>query len=108
LKSGRYINEAGEYSDKTFADEHYYEFGIFKLGDDPVGKQKVVLCRNLGNRYNPNDHNAKNKYELFCMGLQSVTYQYLTKKEIENPDTLIEYIETVMEKTEEFYKHKTK
>jgi len=106
LKSGRYINEAGDYGDTTFEDEQYYQFGIYKLGDDPVGQQVVVLQRTTGDRYNPNDHKSKDKYELFCMGLQSCTYQYLTKQEIENPDTLIGYIEMVMEKTEEFFKNK--
>ena len=101
LKSGRYICEAGEYGD-----EYYYQFGIYKLGEDPVGKQMVVLQRTTGNKYNPNDYQAKGKYELFCMGLQSCTYRYVTKSEIQNPDTLIECIETVMERTEEFYKNK--
>jgi hypothetical protein len=106
LKSGRYINEAGEYGDTTFEDGEYYQFGVYKLGDDIVGQQTVVLQRTTGNRFNPSDHNAIDKYELFCMGLQSCTYQYLTKQEIENPDTLIGYIEMVMESTEEFYKNK--
>jgi len=106
LKSGRYICDAGEYGDKIFGNEHYYQFVIYKLGDDPVGKQTVVLQRTTGNKYAPNDHNSIGKYELFCMGLQSCTYQYLTKQEIENPNTLIDYIEKVMHKTEEFYKQK--
>jgi len=106
LKSGRYICEAGDYMEDSFGGEQYYQFCIYKLGDDPVGKQTVVLQRTTGNTYAPNDHKSKDKYELFCMGLQSCTYQYLTKKEIENPDTLIGYIEMVMEKTEEFFKNK--
>ena len=106
LKSGRYICDAGEYGDTTFGDEQYYQFGIYKLGDDMVGMQMVVLERTAGNKYNPSDHSVKSKYQLFCMGLQSCTYQYLTKKEIENPDTLIGCIEMVMERTEEFYKNK--
>jgi hypothetical protein len=106
LKSGRYICEAGEYMDHIFRGEDYYQFCIYKLGDDPVGKQTVVLQRTTGNKYAPNDHNTKGKYELFCMGLQSCTYSYLTKQEIETPDTLIEYIETVMTRTEEFFKNK--
>ena len=106
LKSGRYVCEAGEYGDTTFGDEQYYQFGIYKLGDDPVGKQTVVLSRITGNRYNPSDHNAVGKYELFCMGLQSCTHRYLTKQEIENPNTLVGCIEMVMESTEEFYKNK--
>lgn len=108
LQSGRYICDAGEYGDTLTGDDYYYQFGVYKLGDDSVGKQMVVLDRTAGNKYNPSDHSAKSKYQLFCMGLQSVTYQYLTKKEIENPDTLIGYIEMVMAKTEEFYKHKIK
>jgi hypothetical protein len=106
LKSGRYVCEAGVYAEHTFSGEQYYQFGIYKLGDDPVGKQTVVLSRITGNRYNPSDHTAVGKYELFCMGLQSCTYRYLTKQEIENPNTLIGHIEMVMESTEEFYKNK--
>jgi hypothetical protein len=106
LKSGRYICEAGEYGDTTFEDGEYYQFVIYKLGDDPVGKQTVVLQRTTGNKYAPNDHNSIGKYELFCMGLQSCTYRYLTKQEIQNPDTLIECIEMVMTRTEEFFKNK--
>jgi len=106
LKSGRYICEAGDYIESNYLHDEYYQFVIYKLGDDPVGKQTVVLQRTTGNKYAPNDHKSKDKYELFCMGLQSCTYQYLTKKEIQNPDTLIGYIEMVMERTEQFYKHK--
>lgn len=106
LKSGRYICEAGEYMDHIFRGEDYYQFCIYKLGDDPVGKQTVVLQRTTGNTYAPNDSECMGKYELFCMGLQSCTYSYLTKQEIENPDTLIECIEMVMDKTEEFFKNK--
>ena len=106
LKSGRYICDAAEYGDRIIGDDYYYQFGVYKLGDDPIGKQMVVLERTTGNKYNPNDHSAKGKYQLFCMGLQSCTYRYLTKQEIQNPDTLIECIETVMARTEEFYKNK--
>lgn len=104
LKTGRFICEAGDYNSSPFGTEGYYKFNV--AGPDPVGQQMIVLQRTTGNMYNPNDYKAKGKYELFCMGLQSITHRYLTKQEIENPNTLIGHIEMVMESTEEFYKNK--
>ena len=106
LKSGRAICDAGDYNDSTFGPDVYYEFIVDEFGENICGKQTIVLHRKPGNQYRPNDYNVIDKYELFCMGLQSYTNQYLTKLEIENPNKLIECIETVMDRTESFYKYK--
>jgi len=110
LPNGRWISEAGDYNtDAAIETDKYYYFLIH--GDKNKdgqwdGEQTVVLRKFTGNQYSPNDPEAKGKYELFNMGLQVATNQYLTKSEINNPLLLIECIEAVINKTKQFFNNK--
>lgn len=110
LPNGRWISEAGVYGDIGHREhDNYYKFLIY--GDtynhrEFDGEHVVVLRRFTGNQYAPNDTNADGKHELFCMGLQNYTSQYLLKSEIQNMNELIECIDVVINKTKEFYKNK--
>lgn len=109
LPNGRWISEAGEYDDYSHMDAHnYYKFVIY--GDknnhhEFDGEQVVVLRRLTGNQYAPNDTNADGKHELFTMGLQNFTSQYILKSEIQNMNELIECIDNVINQTRQFYKN---
>ena len=109
LPNGRWISEAGEYDNYSHTDAHnYYKFVIW--GDkynhhEFDGEQVVVLRRLTGNQYAPNDTNADGKHELFTMGLQNFTSQYILKSEIQNMNELIECIDNVINQTRQFYKN---
>ena len=109
LPNGRWISEAGDYDDYSHMDAHnYFKFVIWgdKNKDREFdGEHVVVLRRITGNQYAPNDTETMGKYELFTMGLQNFTSQYILKSEIENKYTLIGFIDKVINKTKQFYKN---
>ena len=109
LPDGRWITEAGDYSDTLRPNgDEYYQFVVNESGEIPDGygkKQTIVLSKVNGNRYNPGDKSVRDKYEMFNMGLQACTSHYLTKSEIRNPNTILEYMVKVLAKTKTFYKN---
>jgi len=107
LKCGRVIVHAGDYPNKAFARNEYYEFRINKInrGYEQDSFQTIVLHRITGNRYNPNDPNSIGKYEMFNMGLQNKTAVYLSIYDIKSMSTIIDYLDKIMHETYIFYKN---
>ena len=107
----RMVMKAGNYADAPYyTGNDYFQFvinevpGIKSSNDaDFDDKQVIVLAKQPGNRYDGSDDTNRYKYEMFTMGLQACTSTYLTIQDIKKLDTLIHYLELVMDKTKQFY-----
>jgi len=110
LLCGRTIAAAGEYNDVTHpAHSEYYQFVISNVNgcnQDLDGYQTIVLRKIPGCPSYQQIAGVTDKYEMFNMGLQARTYQYLSKVEIQNLSSVLSYLDKVMEQTKEYYKYK--
>ena len=110
LLCGRTIIAAGDYDDKTHPDHsNYYKFVVGECtdsGTDYDKMQEIVLMKKTGGPYAPYDENKKKEYQMFNMGLQARTFEWLTLSQIKDISQLATFMDNVMRSTYEYYKNK--
>ena len=107
----RIVMKAGDYTDSPYyTGNHYFQFVInevpgikYTKSPDFDDKQVIVLAKQPGNPYDGSDDTNRYKYEMFNMGLQACTSTYLTMQDIKKLDTIIHYLELVMNKTKHYF-----